>query len=152
MVQHLELSEKQADQLKDLRERGRSQMVDLRKEMMRVKNEIRGEMLEDNPDMDTLKKLTAKKGGIRTEMEIARLEHRLAMRKILTEEQRDKLMMHRSRGGRGDSGAHGHGFGHERTGHGHGARRGGPRMGMDLGDLGHDCLGLGDGPHLGFEE
>jgi Spy/CpxP family protein refolding chaperone len=153
IAEYLELSERQVGEIKELREDGRSQMADLRKEMMRVKNEIRGEMLEDNPDMDTLKKLTAKKGEIRTEMEIARLEHRLAMREILTEEQRDKLMMSRSRGGRGRfDGRHGRGIGRGRMGRGRGAERGGPFMGMEQGDPWEDCLGLGPGPYLWCEK
>lgn len=159
MAKYLELSEEQIASMEELREQGRSEMADMRKEMMRVQNDIRGEMLADNPDINTLKKLTAKRGEIRTTMEIARLTHRLAMREILTEEQRDKLMMFRGPEGRGGFGERGRGFrrggmrfGCGEMGPGRGQRRGGPGMGMGLGDPGDECLGFGPGPYLWCEK
>ena len=81
-----------------------SEMADLKKELMRVKNDIRGEMLEDAPDLGDLRELISRKSDIRAEIEVLRLEGRLAMREVLTEEQRDKMLMvrHGRRGPRGD--------------------------------------------------
>ena len=152
LADFLELSDQQIDQLKALREENLSQMADLRKEMARARNAMRGEMLEEQPSIEKLKKIVADKSRIRTEMEIARLEHRLAMRGILTEEQLDKTTMLRGRGFRD-------GF---RDGMG-GARRGfrGGRMGQgrgmrcDLGPLGPGAegeMGPGMGPEMGADE
>lgn len=152
MAEFLELSEEQIDQLNELRQEGRSQMTDLRKEMLRIRNQIQGEVLKDSPDVARLKKLTAKKGEIRAQMELARLEHRLAMREILTEEQRDKMMMRRGHGRRGGFRDGVHGFGHGRMGSGRGPRGGGPGFGMGLGDPDQECLGFGPGPYLWCEE
>lgn len=133
LAEALELTDEQMGQLKSLREEGFQEMADLRKEMARVKNDMRGEMLEDNPDIAKLKKLIATKSEIRANMEILRLEHRMAMRDILTEEQRDKLMMLRGRGWRGGF-RDGPGFGRGKMGHRRGMRGGGPGFGPGFGD------------------
>ena len=132
LADRLDLAEKQIDQIKELREERLSERIELRKEMLRIQNELRGELLEDNPDADRVKKLAIKKGEIRTQMEIARLEHRLAMREILTPEQRDKLFMLRGPGMRGKLHREGRGFGHGRMGRTQG-RRGAPGPGLGLG-------------------
>lgn len=164
IAEFLELNEKQMDQLKELREERWEQMAEMRKELMRVEHEIRGEMLEDNPDVSAIKKLLAKKGQIRTDMEVARFEHRLAMRDILTEEQFDKLMMRRGGFGRGGFGRQGRGFGRGGMGPGRGHGRGpgcglgcglgsgGPMMGLGQEFPDEDCLGLGPGPYLWCEK
>jgi Spy/CpxP family protein refolding chaperone len=146
MAEFLDLSERQIDQIKELREEDRSQRVSLRKEMLRIRNEIQGEMLEDSPDINRLKKLAARKGEVRTQMEVARLEHRLAMRDILTEEQRDKMFMRRGHGRRGGFREGGHEFGRGRMGPG-----GGPGFGMKLDDSNPDCPGFGPGPLVWHE-
>jgi Spy/CpxP family protein refolding chaperone len=136
----LGLSQEQMDQLKELREQGFSQMADFRKDMARVDNEMRGEMLKDNPSADVMRKLVAKRSDLRGKMEMMRIEHRLAMRDILTEEQRDKMMMFRGRGGRGGFGDGPRGFRGRGMGRGRGMRGQGRGMGM-RGD--GPCLGLG---------
>ncbi len=148
LAENLGLTQDQLDKLKELREQGFSQMAELRKEMARVQNDMRGEMLKDNPSEDALKKLVTKKSDIRARMEMARIEHRLAMRDILTEEQRDKLMMFRGRGGWGGFCDRPGGFRGGRMGHGRGMR--GPGRGMGMRD--GSCLGLGyDGFGPGFD-
>lgn len=140
LAEALELTDEQMDQLKSLREAGLEEMADLRKEMLRVRHDMRGEMLEDNPDIAKLKKLIATKSEIRANMEIFRLEHRMAMRDILTEEQRDKLMMLRGRGWRGGF-RDGCGFGRGKMGFRRGMRGGGRGFGPGM--------GFGDGPGFG---
>jgi Spy/CpxP family protein refolding chaperone len=148
----LELSQDQIDRLEELRDQGFSQMADLRKEMARVDNDMRGEMLKDNPSEAALKKLVAKRSDIRGEMEMMQLEHRLAMRDILTQEQRDKLMMLRGSGrGRGAWGGFGDGSrGFRGRGMRGGRGMGGPGRGMGMRGDG-PCLGLGfDGMGPGY--
>ncbi len=144
---YLELSDSQVDEMKALREEHMDRMADLRKEMLKVRNQMRGEMLEDNPDMAALKKLVAEKGRIRTDMETAGLEHRMAMRDLLTEKQRDRLMMFRGRDGKSFFGRGG------RRG-GFGRRGAGPGFGFDddAGIFRPGCDGTGPGPFLWCEE
>jgi Spy/CpxP family protein refolding chaperone len=139
----LGLSQDQMDQIKEMREEGLSQMADLRKQMARLNNDMRGEMLKDDPSADALRKLVIKRSDIRGKMEMMRIEHRLAMRDILTDEQLDRMMMFRGRGGRGGWGGFGdapRGFRGRGMGHGRGMRGQGRGMGM-RGD--GSCLGLG---------
>ncbi len=103
MAQRLDLSADQMTTIKEIRTKGRSANLELRKEMMRLRNEKRGEMLKDDPSTKTVLGLTTKIGDLRTELQTNRVSNRLEVRKVLTPEQRDKMLLSgEGREGRGD--------------------------------------------------
>lgn len=131
LAARLDLSEAQVKAVTDEQEQGREKNQALRKDMLRLRNELRGEMLKDTPDAKAAKGLVAKIGELRTQMQQNRMETRLAVRQQLTPEQRDKmLLMGEGRGERGGREGRGEGRGHGR----HGGQRG----------CGGDCPRSGD--------
>lgn len=105
LMKALDLTEAQAERIEALREDHRDSMKDRRKQMMRLRHELKGLMLEDDVDDAKVLNLTRKVGDMRTEFQVARAEMRLQVREVLTEEQRDRMMaMKHRRGakGRGD--------------------------------------------------
>jgi Spy/CpxP family protein refolding chaperone len=139
--ERLELSDEQREAIEKLREEGRQQGIETQKELMRARNELRGVMLEDEPSLSTVRSLARKIGELETEREITRLEHRLAVREILTPEQRDRLLLMDQRRG------------HQRGGAGRGGHRGcdGHRMGRGQGPgpCGHGAHGAPMAPGCG---
>jgi Spy/CpxP family protein refolding chaperone len=118
MTRHLGLSEEQVTAISDLQTKGRAANLELRKDMMRLQNEKRGEMLKDEPSEKKVVELTRKIGDLRTTMQANRVSGRLAVRKLLTPEQRDKMLTmdtqmggrrgeHRGRGGKDCGGPRG---------------------------------------------
>ncbi|MFH1279477.1 MAG: Spy/CpxP family protein refolding chaperone [Candidatus Eisenbacteria bacterium] len=91
LAARLDLTDEQKEKMEGIHERGRAEMDKLRKEMMRAKHDLRGEFLEDEPNAGNLKALTKKIGDLRTQMDLMRLDQRLAIRDLLTPEQRDEM-------------------------------------------------------------
>lgn len=114
----LDLSESQAAAVRTLREERREAGADRRKAIMKLEHQIRGQMLEDDPDQGELTKLLRRVGELKTEQKVDRMRMRLKIREILTEEQRDRLLLKR-----GKHGKHGKRGGGHRCG---GAERCGP--------------------------
>lgn len=100
----LDLTEEQKEAIGSLREKQRGSALEQRKELMKLRHEIRGLMLEDEPDAGALEKLVRQAGALKTEMQVARTRHRLEVRKLLTDEQRDELLLHRPHRGDGPRG------------------------------------------------
>ena len=109
MAKRLDLSADQVASIKEIRESGRTENQEMRKEAMRLRNEKRGEMLKDDPSTKTVLALTTELGDLRTKMQVNRMENRLEVRKVLTPEQRDKMLL--SGEGRGDKNGRGERFG-----------------------------------------
>ncbi len=87
-------------------------------------------MLKDDPSEKILVDLTEKMGASRTRLQVNRLQARLAVRKLLTEEQRDQMMLMDGQGrhgrqeaGRGRGGADQGDCDEQRGGRGRGQRR-----------------------------
>ncbi len=117
MAQRLDLSEEQQSSIKKIHEDGRSAGLEKRKELMRLRNEMKGEMLKDNPSEKAVLAINSKMGALKTEMKALRLKTRLAVREELTPQQRDQMLVMHGPGGRG---------GHKGCdGPGQGSRRGG---------------------------
>lgn len=111
MAEQLDLTDDQRAEIAGIREEGREQRLELRKRMMRLRNELHGEMLQDEPSRKKVLELNGKIGALRTEMQAQRLEHRLAIREKLTPEQRDRMLLATGRGHGGHGGRHGRDFG-----------------------------------------
>ncbi len=120
----LDLSDAQKAKLEELREKGRAEGMTLRKQLMRLRNQMRGEMLQDKPDRRKIVTLAEQIGGVRTKLGVHRAEQHLAMLDVLTPAQRDQWLTRPHRGQRGPGGAHGRGMG--QGGHGPRGMRGGP--------------------------
>ncbi len=94
----LDLTDEQSEAIAKLREKRRQEVLQLRKENLRLRNELRGEMMKDDPDAGTVGDLVEKIGRNRIRLQRGRLEHQLAVRKLLTPEQRDRLLLMKGRG------------------------------------------------------
>ena len=128
MAERLDLTEQQQEAIAKIRQEGSKGNLELRKQMMRLRNEIQGEMLKDQPSEKTVLDLTAQMGKIRTELQSNRIKQQLAIGKLLTPEQRDQMLL------MGQGGRQGRG-GHDRHGR---------RDGSGCGAAG-DCQGHGHG-------
>ena len=123
MAARLDLTDEQVEAITGIREGGQKQILEMRKEMMRLRNELQGELLEDEPSEGEVVSLTEKIGDLRTRMQVDRAKNRLAVVKLLTPEQRDKMLV-MGHGGKGRFGG-GRGMGHQPgPGHRSGGRQG----------------------------
>ena len=119
MAAHLDLTEDQKVAIEKIHADAQDQRLKTRKEMMRLRNELEGELMKDEPNEKTVLDLAGKIGDLRTAQQKNRLSSRLAVRQQLTAEQQDKMLMMHAGGKRG--GGRGHGRqGSEGLGRGHG--------------------------------
>ncbi len=93
LQEKLELTDEQAAAIEAIRTAGRENGVALHKEMMRLRNELEGEMLKDEPSEKTALNLVDKIGDLKTEIQSIRLKNRLEVRRQLTPQQLDKMLM-----------------------------------------------------------
>ena len=100
MFERLDLTDEQMTKVKEILAENRESAVELRKEELRLRNQVHGEMLADSPDTREVGKLVRRLGEIHAELHLKRLEGEIAVRSILTDEQRDRLLLHRERMGR----------------------------------------------------
>lgn len=133
VLARLDLTEEQSTQIKEVFADSKAKSPALRKEMMRLEHALHGELLEDRPDAGKIHKIVSQIGELRTQAQIARLDCRLAIRKILTPEQRDRLLLMGPRMGCG--GMMGSEMGCM------GDRHGSPGCHGDCGCGGHPCHG-----------
>ncbi len=135
MAHRLDLSDDQKNTIQGIFENSRQDGVEKRKDLMRLRNQLKGEMLKDSPSEKSVLSINSKMGALKTEMKALKLKTRLAVREELTSEQRDKMLVmggfggndgHGKKGGQGKKGGHGgsHGCGNC-DGPGKGARQGG---------------------------
>ena len=132
LADRLELTDEQVTAIEGIHAEGQAKNMELRKEMMRLRNQLEGEILKDDPSETVALDLTGKIGALRSEIQANRLTSRLEVRKQLTAEQRDKMLMmrerHQGREGReGRDGRRGGGRGMGPRGDGDGQGRQGAR-------------------------
>lgn len=113
MVEHLELSTEQAEAIKGIREVGQAKNLAAQKDLMRLRAELDAEMLKDEPSEKTALDLVDKMGDLQTEMKANRLKNQMEVRKQLTPEQRDKMLVMKNRAKGPHGGGRGHGGGRE---------------------------------------
>lgn len=119
MARRLELTDAQQDAIGKIFDAGRARDLPLRKQVRLLQHDLQGEMMKDSPSEKSVLALSKQVGDLRSQLQAGRLLDRLAMRKLLTEDQRDKLMMG---GGRGGFGPDGFGPGGPRGAHMRGGR------------------------------
>jgi Spy/CpxP family protein refolding chaperone len=113
LARRLELNVEQRDAIAAIHETGRARDLPLRKHMLQLRHDLQGEMMKDVPSEKTITALAREMGELRTKIQAGHLQDRLAVRKLLTTEQRDKLIL------MGESG--------RASGFRHGGQRGGQR-------------------------
>lgn len=121
MAARLGLTDDQTAAIAKIHEEDRQANLEVGKEMMRLRNELRGEMLKDDPSEKTILALNGKLGELRTQRQANRLKTRLAVREQLTPEQRDQMLL------MGDFGKDHRGGRHGMCGDRMGSGRGGGR-------------------------
>lgn len=105
MCERLDLTADQTAAIAKIRDESRERGRETRKEILRLRHELQGIMMQDKPDAAAAERLIARMGELRTEQQTRRMKTRLAIRDQLTQEQRDQLPLPgdgpRDRGGRG---------------------------------------------------
>ncbi len=92
MLARLGLSEEQWEKVERIRAEARRERLELRKEVLKVRAELHREMLEDAPSMEKIRRMAERMAELRGKMQISRLRQQLEIRKVLTAEQRDRLV------------------------------------------------------------
>lgn len=93
LARRLELTDAQQDAIAKIFEAGRARDLPLRKQVRLLRHDLQGEMMKDDPSEKAVLALSKQVGDLRSQLQAGRLLDRLAMRKLLDEDQRDKLMM-----------------------------------------------------------
>lgn len=103
MIQELKLTDEQADKMKDLRMDHESDMIDLQASLKKQKLEMRKLMSADQPNKKKIYAQIEKINDVDVKIQKEKVDHRLAVRSILTEEQlkiyKKGMMMKGRRGG-----------------------------------------------------
>lgn len=103
MMQELNLTDEQADKMKELRLDHESDMIDLQASLKKQKLEMRKLMGEDQPNKKKIYTQIEKINDVDVKIQKEKVDHRLAVRSILTEEQlkiyKKGMMMKNRRGG-----------------------------------------------------
>lgn len=111
LTERLDLTAEQQETIAGIKEESAARNLELRKELMRLRNQLAGEMLKDDPAESEVLSLTDQIGDLRNQMDANRMKCRLEVRKQLTPEQRDKmLVMNRRHGKDGGEGSPRRGF------------------------------------------
>ncbi len=92
LARRLELTDAQQDAIAKIHEAGRARDLPLRKQARLVRHELQGEMMKDAPAEKTVLALAKQANDLRGQIQAGRLLDRLAVRKLLTPEQCDKLL------------------------------------------------------------
>lgn len=87
MIQELNLTEAQEDQMQDLRFAHEKVMIDLRADMKKAQLDLRQLKMADEPSKKKIYAQIDKVGEARIAMEKAKADHQLEVRKVLTDEQ-----------------------------------------------------------------
>lgn len=106
LAKRLNLTDDQKVAIEKIHEQNREDMVGLRKDLKKLRHELKGEMLQDNPSEKAVLDLNSKIGQLKTETQALRLKGRLAVREQLTDAQRDKMIL-MDGPGRGQGRGHG---------------------------------------------
>jgi len=108
MIEHLNLSDVQAKQVRSIRDNYRPKLAAFHDKMKDNRKQLREAMKEDTINLDQVKEIAQKTGSLKTDKIILRAEMRTEIRKVLTKEQREKMKNLKRR--------HGYGHGYKRHG------------------------------------
>ncbi len=91
MQEKMDLSEDQVAKITEIKSGMKMDCGKAKKEMAILKNKLEGVMLQDNPDVNKAEKLIREIGKLKTEKHVNKMKMRMAVRSILTEDQRMKM-------------------------------------------------------------
>lgn len=106
MMEQLDLTDEQQAQVQELRLDHQKEMMTLKDEMHSLRNQMKLLLTEDKPSNSEIETLAGKIGTASRNIALAKANHRLDVRKLLTDEQKvkfDMMTLHRGdrRGHRG---------------------------------------------------
>jgi len=104
MIKHLDLSDEQATQMRNIRKSFQPKMEALRDKMKDKRKQLREEMYADNIDQSKVKELAKTMGDLKANKIILRAEMRSKIHNVLTKAQREELKKWKER--RGYKGKH----------------------------------------------
>ncbi len=99
MAERLDLTAGQRAGIEKIMEAGREKAMSHRKEVARLRHEMKGEMLKDDPSESALQQTIEKTGALRTRQQVDRMKDRMAIQRLLTPEQRDRWLLMGTRHG-----------------------------------------------------
>lgn len=95
MVQKLELSDKQVNQLRDADFTSREKQLELKAQLDRFRLQMDKAFSGDSVDDNAVRHLAEKIAGVKGDLFVQNVESRLTVGKILSADQMDKLKLHR---------------------------------------------------------
>lgn len=116
----LNLTEQQEDQIAELRSDFQLKMIDLNADLQKLELGLKNKVHTDDPDRNVIHKTVDKISAKKCEIQKFRLDHRLEVRSLLTDEQHKTfdsmpMMMHSGKH-RGERVQHGKAMKHKRSG------------------------------------
>lgn len=91
----LGLTDAQVVKIADINKEHQKKMLDYREKLAPMKIQLQRQLLEDNVDMAKVRALIKDMSGIKAELQVLRIQHRLDIEKTLTPEQKAKMKAHR---------------------------------------------------------
>jgi Spy/CpxP family protein refolding chaperone len=98
--QHLNLTDEQKDQIKQIRQSHLKNVQSLKDEVKINRAKVDALLHKDDPDMKQIVSLVEANGKLLTQIQINRIEQKIAVRSLLTEEQKTIFDAHSERMGR----------------------------------------------------
>jgi Spy/CpxP family protein refolding chaperone len=95
MQKELGLTDAQVVKIADINKEHRKKMLDYKEKLAPLDIQLKKLLLEDNVDMARVRSLVKDISGIRAELQVLRIQHRLDIEKVLTPEQKAKMRTHR---------------------------------------------------------
>lgn len=94
MKEHLELTDSQYQQIKEIAASYSSKRDALKKKMIPLHEKLANQMTAENPDRSTVKSTMESLAELRIEMRLLMLDQRLEMQKLMNDEQKKKWFKH----------------------------------------------------------
>ncbi len=94
MKERLGLTDTQVVEIGKINTRHEKAMLDYREKLAPMKIQLKRLLLEDNVDMKKVRSVLEDISGIQVDLHMLRIQHRLSIEKVLTEEQRAKMKTH----------------------------------------------------------
>ena len=93
MMESMDLTDEQQAQIETLRLDHQKQMMTLKDQLSSLRTEMKILLTEDNPSANKIKELAGKIGDTQEKMTLEKANHRVAVRRLLTDEQKTKFDM-----------------------------------------------------------
>lgn len=102
MKKDLGLTDDQVKKIAEINKEHQKKKLDYREKLAPKNIQLKKLLIEDTVDMGKVRALLGEISDLRVEMQVLRIEHRLAIEKVLTAEQKAKMRSFRKHGMHGD--------------------------------------------------